>query len=71
MSALYSAAVRLTRNASDAEDLVQETYLRAYRGFRGFREGSNIKAWLYRILSNTFMCTMPLGLPRSVCGICQ
>ncbi len=55
MSALYSAAVRLTRNASDAEDLVQETYLRAYRGFRGFREGSNIKAWLYRILSNTFI----------------
>src|SRR4029077_17978649 len=57
MSALYSAALRMTRNPSDAEDLVQETYLRAYRGFGGFREGTNLKAWLYKILPNTFINT--------------
>src|SRR5712675_1061557 len=55
MSALHAAALRMTRNPSDAEDLVQETYLRAYRGFGGFREGTNLKAWLYRILTNTFI----------------
>ena len=55
MSALYAAALRMTRNPSDAEDLVQETYLRTYRGFGGFREGTNLKAWLYRILTNTFI----------------
>ena len=55
MPALYSAALRMTRNAADAEDLVQETYLKAYRGFGGFQEGTNLKAWLYRILTNTFI----------------
>jgi RNA polymerase sigma-70 factor, ECF subfamily len=55
MSSLYSAALRMTRNPADAEDLVQETYLRAYRGFGGFQEGTNLKAWLYRILTNTFI----------------
>jgi RNA polymerase sigma-70 factor (ECF subfamily) len=55
MDSLYSAALRLTRNPSDAEDLVQETYLRAYRGFEGFRDGTNLKAWLYRILTNGFI----------------
>ncbi len=55
MPALYSAAMRMTRNPADAEDLVQETYLRAYRGFSGFREGTNLKAWLYRILTNTYI----------------
>ncbi len=55
MSSLYAAAVRMTRNAADAEDLVQETYLRAYRGFGGFEEGTNLKAWLYRILTNTYI----------------
>ena len=55
MSALYSAALRMTRNPSDAEDLVQETYLRAYRGFGGFKDGTNLKAWLYKILTNTFI----------------
>ncbi|MEO1064220.1 MAG: sigma-70 family RNA polymerase sigma factor [Actinomycetota bacterium] len=53
--ALYSAAMRMTRNPADAEDLLQETYLRAYRGFGGFREGTNLKAWLYRILTNTYI----------------
>ena len=52
---LYSAAMRMTRNASDAEDLVQEVFLRAYRGFDRFEEGTNIRAWLYRILTNTFI----------------
>src|SRR6266446_5309450 len=57
MSALYAAALRMTRNPSDAEDLVQETYLKAYRGFGGYEEGTNLKAWLYRILTNTFINT--------------
>jgi len=57
MSSLYSAALRMTRNPADAEDLVQETYLRAYRGFDGFKEGTNLKAWLYRILTNTYINT--------------
>jgi RNA polymerase sigma-70 factor (ECF subfamily) len=57
MSSLYSAALRMTRNPSDAEDLVQETYLKAYRGFGGFQEGTNLKAWLYRILTNTYINT--------------
>jgi RNA polymerase sigma-70 factor, ECF subfamily len=55
MPSLYTAALRMTRNPSDAEDLVQETYLRAFRGFGGFQEGTNLKAWLYRILTNTFI----------------
>ena len=55
MPALYSAALRMTRNPADAEDLVQETYLRAYRGFAGFEPGTNLRAWLYRILTNTFI----------------
>ena len=52
---LYSTALRLTRNPSDAEDLVQEAYLRAYRGFAGFEEGTNLRGWMYRILTNTFI----------------
>jgi RNA polymerase sigma-70 factor (ECF subfamily) len=55
MDGLYSAAVRMTRNRADAEDLVQETYLRGYRGFGGFQEGTNLKAWLYRILTNAYI----------------
>jgi RNA polymerase sigma-70 factor (ECF subfamily) len=55
MPSLYSAALRMTRNPSDAEDLVQETYLKAYRGFGSFEQGTNLKAWLYRILTNTFI----------------
>ncbi len=52
---LYSAAMRLTRNSADAEDLVQDTYLRAWRSFNTFQEGTNLRAWLYRILTNTFI----------------
>ena len=55
MGSLYSAALRMTRNPADAEDLVQETYLKAYRGYGGFEEGTNLKAWLYRILTNTYI----------------
>jgi RNA polymerase sigma-70 factor, ECF subfamily len=57
MPSLYAAAMRMTRNPADAEDLVQETYLRAYRGFGGFEQGTNLKAWLYRILTNTYINT--------------
>jgi len=52
---LYSAAMRMTRNPADAEDLVQETYAKAYSSFHQFRPGTNLKAWLYRILTNTFI----------------
>src|SRR5215469_2540122 len=55
MGSLYTAALRMTRNAADAEDLVQETYLKAYRAFGSFQEGTNLKAWLYKILTNTFI----------------
>ena len=52
---LYSAAMRMTRNSADAEDLVQETYLRAYRSFHTFEDGTNLRAWLFRILTNTYI----------------
>ena len=55
MDQLYAAARRMTRNAADAEDLVQETYLKAYRGYDRFEEGSNLKAWMYRILTNSYI----------------
>jgi RNA polymerase sigma-70 factor (ECF subfamily) len=57
MPEMYAAAMRLTRNPSDAEDLVQETFLRAYRGFGGFEPGTNLRAWLYRILTNAYINT--------------
>ncbi len=52
---LYSAALRMTRNPADAEDLVQETYAKAFAGFHGYKPGTNLRAWLYRILTNTFI----------------
>lgn len=55
MDALYGAALRLTRSAKDAEDLVQDTYLKAFRFFDSFERGTNIKAWLFKIQTNTFI----------------
>lgn len=52
---LYTTALRMTRNPADAQDLVQETYLKAYRSFATFDEGTNLRAWLFRILTNTFI----------------
>ncbi len=54
---LYSAAMRMTRNPHDAEDLVQDTYAKAFAAFHQFKEGTNLKAWLYRILTNSFINT--------------
>lgn len=55
MNSLYNAAVRLTRDGSDAQDLVQDTYLRAYRFFDKFEKGTNFKAWLFKILKNIYI----------------
>ena len=52
---LYSAALRMTRHPADAEDVLQEALLKAYRGYGTFKAGTNLKAWLYRILTNTFI----------------
>ncbi len=54
---LYGAALRMTRNAADAEDVVQETYAKAFASFKQFRPGTNLKAWLFRILTNTYINT--------------
>ncbi len=54
---LYAAAMRMTRNPADAEDLVQDTYVKAFAAFHQFTEGTNLKAWLYRILTNSFINT--------------
>lgn len=52
---LYGGALRMTRNPADAEDLVQEAYMKAYQGFRSYKPGTNLKAWMYRILTNTYI----------------
>ncbi|ANJ27633.1 sigma-70 family RNA polymerase sigma factor [Agromyces aureus] len=54
---LYAAALRMTKNPADAQDLVQETFVKAYAAFGQFTQGTNLKAWLYRILTNTFINT--------------
>ena len=55
LPSLYNVAFWLARDAADAEDLVQETFLKALRGFAGFEPGSNFKAWIFRILRNTYL----------------
>jgi len=55
MDQLYAGALRMTRNPSDAEDLLQETFVRAFSAFHQYQDGTNLKAWLYRILTNTFI----------------
>lgn len=55
MDQLYAAAMRMTRNPADAADLVQETFVKAYAGWSSFSQGTNLKAWLYRILTNTYI----------------
>jgi len=55
VDALYNTAYRMTRNAEDAEDLVQEAYLKAYKYYDKFEEGTNFKAWLFKIMKNTFI----------------
>jgi RNA polymerase sigma-70 factor (ECF subfamily) len=55
--ALYGAALRMTRDRADAEDLLQETFLKAYRAYPRFEEGTNLRAWLFRILTNTYIST--------------
>ncbi|WP_369814029.1 sigma-70 family RNA polymerase sigma factor, partial [Frigoribacterium sp. Leaf186] len=57
MDQLYAAAMRMTRNPADASDLVQETFVKAYAAFAQFQQGTNLKAWLYRIQTNTFINT--------------
>jgi RNA polymerase sigma-70 factor (ECF subfamily) len=52
---LYSAALRMTRNPADAEDVLQETFLKAFRAYHTFKAGTNLRAWLYRILTNTYI----------------
>ncbi len=52
---LYSTALRMTRNRADAEDLVQETYLKGFRSFHTYKDGTNLRAWLFRILTNTYI----------------
>ena len=54
---LYGAAMRMARNPQDAQDLVQETYAKAFNSFSHFKQGTNLKAWLYRILTNTYINT--------------
>jgi RNA polymerase sigma-70 factor (ECF subfamily) len=63
---LFGGALGMTRDRHDAEDLVQDTMLRAYAGFRSFRDGTNLKAWLYRILTNTWINTYRKKLRRPV-----
>src|SRR5688572_31070490 len=55
LDALYNTAYRMTRNAEDAEDLVQETYLKGYKYHDKFEQGTNLKAWLFKIMKNTFI----------------
>ena len=64
MNQLYAAALRYTRNPDDAQDLVQDTYAKAYTSFHQFEPGTNLKAWLYRVLTTTFINTYRKGQRR-------
>ncbi len=66
LNALYSTALRLTANRADAEDLVQETYLKAFRSSGQFEPGTNLKAWLFTILHNTFLNTRRQAARESI-----
>src|SRR5579864_1502662 len=67
LPSLYNVAVWLSRNPADAEDLVQETFLKALRGFASFEPGSNFKAWIFRILRNTYLTSRSgLAVMRTV-----
>jgi RNA polymerase sigma-70 factor (ECF subfamily) len=67
LASLYNVARWLTHNASDAEDLVQETFLKGLRGFGGFQQGTNFKAWIFRILRNTYLSSRQgLAVTRTV-----
>ncbi|MEU6062885.1 sigma-70 family RNA polymerase sigma factor, partial [Streptomyces sp. NPDC047097] len=68
---MYAAALRMSRHPADAEDLVQETFAKAYRSFHQFREGTNMRAWLYRILTNTFLTSYRKKRSEPVVGACQ
>jgi len=74
---LYAAALRYTKNPDDAKDLVQDTYLKAFSSFHQFEEGTNLKAWLYRVLTTTFINTYRKDSPgkktaaRTVNRVCK
>jgi RNA polymerase sigma-70 factor, ECF subfamily len=57
LNQLYGGALRMTRNPADAEDLLQDTIMKAYKGFRSYQRGTNLKAWLYRIMTNSYINT--------------
>ena len=57
MNQLFATAMRMTRNRADAEDLVQETFLKGYRAYERFEAGTNLRAWLFRILTNSYINT--------------
>lgn len=68
---LYSAALRYTKNPEDARDLVQDTYLKAFTSFHQFEEGTNLRAWLYRVLTTTFINTYRKDQRRPQGLLCQ
>jgi RNA polymerase sigma-70 factor (ECF subfamily) len=63
---LYKSALRMTRSVEDAEDLIQETYLKAYKYYARFSEGTNFKAWLFKIMKNTFIARRNSSRRRSI-----
>jgi RNA polymerase sigma-70 factor (ECF subfamily) len=68
---MYSAALRMTRDPADAEDLVQEPYARAYASFHHFRDATDLRAWLYRILTTTFLNSCRARRSRARCAVAE